>query len=295
MSITKQKKRGFTLIELLVVIAIIGILMALVIVGIGLMMTKTKATKDLTNHKAIGLANWSHSIDNNGRLLHPRTEVNNVGNQFSGADRIWVWAYDDDETTRLNADGSELPSALEDGAAFAYIGNIDAFHSPLDLADRLRSYSMSAFIGVEEFVDDDMELQFLDDNDPSVISFHQTITASQIPQPSNTMSSISESDVRHARNMNGWVLHPNSTMSFIRWYDYPAFWVPGEVNISYVDGSTGIVKLTTAALTDHWEEILEDPTNPSNVNWNDPARASEDDYMRFRKKLLPGRIGNILD
>ena len=289
MSITKQTKRGFTLIELLVVIAIIGILMALVIVGIGLMMTKTKATKDLTNHKAIGLANWSHSIDNNGRLLHPRTGVENVSTQFSGADRIWVKAYDDN----LNADGSELPSALEDGAAFAYIGNIDAFHSPLDLADRLRSYSMSAFIGVEEFVDDDMELQFLDDNDPSVISFHQTITASQIPQPSNTMSSISESDARHPRNINGWVL--DSYMASIRWYDYPAFWVPGEVNISHVDGSTGTLKLTTAALTDHWEEILEDPTNPSNEIWNDTDRASEDDYMRFRKKLLPSRIGTILD
>ena len=289
MSITKQTKRGFTLIELLVVIAIIGILMALVIVGIGLMMTKTKATKDLTNHKAIGLANWSHSIDNNGRLLHPRTGVENVSTQFSGADRIWVKAYDDN----LNADGSELPSALEDGAAFAYIGNIDAFHSPLDLADRLRSYSMSAFIGVEEFIDDDMELQFSDDNDPSAISFHQTITASQIPQPSNTMSSISESDARHPRNINGWVL--DSYMASIRWYDYPAFWVPGEVNISHVDGSTGTVKLTTAALTDHWKEIVKNPTDPSNEFWNDTARASEDDYMRFRKKLLPSRIGNILD
>ena len=284
MSITKQKKRGFTLIELLVVIAIIGILMALVIVGIGLMMTKTKATKDLSNHKAIGLANWSHSIDNNGRLLHPRTELLNTS---SIDDRIWVRSYDDDETTRLDADGSELSSALEDGAAFAYIGNIDAFHSPLDLADHLRSYSMSAYIGVEEFVNDDVDC--FDGADPE---FHQTITASQIPQPSSTMSSISESDARHPRNINGWVLHPDS----ILWYDFPAFWVPGEVNISHVDGSTGTVKLTTAALTDHWDEILEDPTNPSNENWNDDNdRASEDDYMRFRKKLLPGRIGNILD
>lgn len=288
MSITKQTKRGFTLIELLVVIAIIGILMALVIVGIGLMMTKTKATKDLSNHKAIGLANWSHSIDNNGRLLHPRTELHNTS---SIDDRIWVRAYDDDETTRLNADGSELPSALEDGAAFAYIGNIDAFHSPLDLADRLRSYSMSGYIGVEQFVDDYDGFAVFNNQG----YFYQTITASQIPQPSNTMSSVSESDARYSRNLNGWILHPNSDMAFIRWYDYPAFWVPGEVNISYVDGSTGTVKLTTAALTDHWEEILEDPTNPSNEDWNDPARASEDDYMRFRKKLLPGRIGNILD
>jgi len=290
MSITKQTKRGFTLIELLVVIAIIGILMALVIVGIGLMMTKTKATKDLTNHKAIGLANWSHSIDNNGRLLHPRTGVENVSTQFSGADRIWVKAYDDN----LNADGSELPSALEDGAAFAYIGNIDAFHSPLDLADRLRSYSMSAFIGVEEFVDDDVDFEdFFDQGD-----FHQTITASQIPQPSNTMSTISESDARESRNINGWILYPDPDLDPtgpILWYDYPAFWVPGEVNISHVDGSTGTLKLTTAALTDHWEEILEDPTNPSNEIWNDTDRASEDDYMRFRKKLLPSRIGTILD
>ena len=291
MSIIKQTKRGFTLIELLVVIAIIGILMSLTIVGIGLMMTKTKATKDLSNHKAIGLANWSHSIDNNGRLFHPRTEENDVGDQFSGADRIWVRASE----TRLNADGSELPSALEDGAAFAYIGTIGAYHSPLDLADRLRSYSISAYIGVEQFIDDYDGYAVFNSDNPALNFFHQTITASQIPQPSNTMLSISESDGRHSRNINGWVLHPNSNLPFIRWYDYPAFWVPGEVNISHVDGSTGTVKLTTAALTDHWEEVLEDPTNPSNENWNDTARASEDDYMRFRKKLLPGRIGNILD
>ena len=289
MSIIQKTKHGFTLIELLVVIAILGVLMSLIIVGIGLMMTKTKATKDLTNHKAIGLANWSHSIDNNGRLLHPRTELHNTS---SIDDRIWVRAYDDDETTRLSADGAELPSALEDGAAFAYIGTIAAFHSPLDLDDRLRSYSMSGYIGVEESVNDDVDLG-IDFGNFFAGDFPQTITASQIPQPSNTMSSISESDARHPRNINGWVLSPDSTN--IEWYNYPAFWVPGEVNISYVDGSTGTVKLTTAALTDHWEEILEDPTNPSNESWNDNDLDSYDDYMRFRKKLLPGRIGNILD
>jgi prepilin-type N-terminal cleavage/methylation domain-containing protein len=292
MSIIQKTKHGFTLIELLVVIAILGVLMSLIIVGIGLMMTKTKATKDLTNHKAIGLANWSHSIDNNGKLMHPRTDLIDVGAGFSGADRIWVNAQDDADTTRLDTDGSELPSALEDGAAFAYIGTIAAFHSPLDLDDRLRSYSMSGYIGVEESVNDDVDLG-IDFGNFFAGDFPQTITASQIPQPSNTMSSISESDARHPRNINGWVLSPDSTN--IEWYNYPAFWVPGEVNISYVDGSTGTVKLTTAALTDHWEEILEDPTNPSNESWNDNDLDSYDDYMRFRKKLLPGRIGTILD
>ena len=73
MSITpRPKKYGFTLIELLVVIAIISILMSLIIVGIGLMLTRTKATKDLTNHKTLGAANWTHSVEHNGHLLHPK-------------------------------------------------------------------------------------------------------------------------------------------------------------------------------------------------------------------------------
>jgi hypothetical protein len=84
-------------------------------------------------------------------------------------------------------------------------------------------------------------------------------------------------------------------MPFLVWYDIPAFWVPNEVGTSNVDGSTSTIKLTTQGLRDRYQEILVDPSNSSFVKWNDAGRTSEDDYNRFRKKLLPGRIGSILD
>ncbi|MBT4584405.1 MAG: type II secretion system protein [Phycisphaerae bacterium] len=299
MSITKQTKHGFTLIELLVVIAIIGILMSLAVTGIGLMLTRTKATKDLTNHKAISAASWTHSLDNNGRLLSPRTQIHDDTNDAfdSSADQIsrfWVKSYDDTDATRLEyADGPELALALEDGAAFQYLGNINSYKSPLDPTARLRSYSLNAFVGVEYGIDDAPGTFDI----PGLSEFFiPTMTASQIPQPSDTIASISEDDRRTGGpNWNGWLLHPKNDMPFLVWYDIPAFWVPNEVGTSNVDGSIQTIKLTTQGLKDRWEEIIADPQNTGFNKWNDTGRTSEDDYNRFRKKLLPGRIGSILD
>ena len=294
MSITpRPKKYGFTLIELLVVIAIISILMSLIIVGIGLMLTRTKATKDLTNHRTLGAANWTHSVEHNGRLLHPRTQIDVDDSTDSQIERFWVRSYDDEGIVRLEyTDGPELARALEDGAAFPYIENIDSYRSPLDPTARLRSYSLSSFIGVEFGIDDTQTF-----NIPGLSEFFlPAMTASQVPQPSSTMNSISEDDRRTGGpNWNGWLLHPKNDMPFLVWYDIPAFWVPNEVGTSNVDGSTETIKLTSQALLARWEEILADPGNASFNKWNDSSRASEADYNRFRKKLLPGRIGSILD
>lgn len=292
---TRPKKYGFTLVELLVVIAIIGILMSLIVVGIGLMLTRTKATKDLTNHKTLGAANWTHSIEHNGRMLHPRTQIDDQDSTDSQIERFWVRSYDEpsDGIIRLEyADGPELALALEDGAAFPYIENIDAYRSPLDPTARLRSYSLSSFIGVEFGIDDTQTF-----NIPGLSEFFlPALTASQVPQPSSTLNSISEDDRRTGGpNWNGWLLHPKNDMPFLVWYDIPAFWVPNEVGTSNVDGSTETIKLTSQALLERWEEILADPGNASFDKWNDSSRASEADYNRFRKKLLPGRIGSILD
>ncbi len=291
MSIIKQTKYGFTLIELLVVIAIIGILMSLAVTGIGMMLTRTKATKDLTNHKTIAAASWSHSLDHNGRLLHPRTQINADDSTDAQIERFWVKSYDETNATRLDGE-KELALALEDGAAFPYIENINSYKSPLDPTKRLRSYSLNAFVGVEFGIDDSQLFNITGLSE----FFIPAMTASQIPQPSSTMASISEDDRRTGGpNWNGWLLHPKNDMPFLIWYDIPAFWVPNEVGTSNVDGSTQTIKLTTQGLKDRWEEIIADPQNTGFNKWNDTGRTSEDDYNRFRKKLLPGRIGSILD
>jgi len=291
MSIIKQTKYGFTLIELLVVIAIIGILMSLAVTGIGMMLTRTKATKDLTNHKTIAAASWSHSLDHNGRLLHPRTQIDADDSTDSQIERFWVKSYDETNATRLDGE-KELALALEDGAAFPYIENINSYKSPLDPTKRLRSYSLNAFVGVEFGIDDSQLFNITGLSE----FFIPAMTASQIPQPSSTMASISEDDRRTGGpNWNGWLLHPKNDMPFLIWYDIPAFWVPNEVGTSNVDGSTQTIKLTTQGLKDRWEEIIADPQNTGFKKWNDTDRTSEGDYNRFRKKLLPGRIGSILD
>ena len=291
MSIIKQTKYGFTLIELLVVIAIIGILMSLAVTGIGMMLTRTKATKDLTNHKTIAAASWSHSLDHNGRLLHPRTQKDADDSTDAQIERFWVKSYDETNATRLDGE-KELALALEDGAAFPYIENINSYKSPLDPTKRLRSYSLNAFVGVEFGIDDSQLFNITGLSE----FFMPAMTASQIPQPSSTMASISEDDRRTGGpNWNGWLLHPKNDMPFLIWYDIPAFWVPNEVGMSNVDGSTQTIKLTTQGLKDRWEEIIADPQNTGFNKWNDTGRTSEDDYNRFRKKLLPGRIGSILD
>ena len=291
MSIIKQTKYGFTLIELLVVIAIIGILMSLAVTGIGMMLTRTKATKDLTNHKTIAAASWSHSLDHNGRLLHPRTQIDADDSTDSQIERFWVKSYDETNATRLDGE-KELALALEDGAAFPYIENINSYKSPLDPTKRLRSYSLNAFVGVEFGIDDSQLFNITGLSE----FFIPAMTASQIPQPSSTMASISEDDRRTGGpNWNGWLLHPKNDMPFLIWYDIPAFWVPNEVGTSNVDGSTQTIKLTTQGLKDRWEEIIADPQNTGFKKWNDTGRTSEGDYNRFRKKLLPGRIGSILD
>jgi type II secretory pathway pseudopilin PulG len=273
------------------VIAIIGILMSLAVTGIGMMLTRTKATKDLTNHKTIAAASWSHSLDHNGRLLHPRTQIDADDSTDSQIERFWVKSYDETNATRLDGE-KELALALEDGAAFPYIENINSYKSPLDPTKRLRSYSLNAFVGVEFGIDDSQLFNITGLSE----FFIPAMTASQIPQPSSTMASISEDDRRTGGpNWNGWLLHPKNDMPFLIWYDIPAFWVPNEVGTSNVDGSTQTIKLTTQGLKDRWEEIIADPQNTGFNKWNDTGRTSEGDYNRFRKKLLPGRIGSILD
>lgn len=304
-----KPKRGFTLIELLIVIAIIAVLVGFTVVVAGGMMKRAMSTKDMANHRIIGTATWSHSVDHKGSLLHPR--VYTIGEDQADPDnstleqieRFWV----NDDPEEFDSDGNsrvvdvegflvELQSALLDGAAYPYIGDLLVYQSPVDPSigdlieftpsnsnlkkQRIRSYSLNAFVGVEWGADDFYEYR---DNPPMRLAQNgywiATETVSQIPQPSSTMCSIGEYD-KEGRNDNGWMLNPTTE----HWPDFPAFWGIDHVNISYIDGSTGSIILTSDTLKEKWEQY-----------GHDQITSGLKEYKDFRKILLPGRIGTILD
>ena len=301
----KSTRRGFTLIELLIVIAIIAILIAFVTVATGMMMQRAKSTRDLGNHRTIGMATFSHATDHNGKLLHPRTGPEEPPADLSTQsqiDRMWIAAYGqdvsgDDRLVLLGGEYVEMKSALEEGAAYQYIGDVMAYQSPLDptigdvtsfvasntnlTTDRIRSYSLNAFVGVEWGADDRTIYR---DNPPLRLEengyWKSTETLAQIPQPAGTMCSIGEQD-SWGRNGHGWLINPTSTY----WNDFPAFWDDRRVNISYVDGSTGTITLESDDLKERWLQYGHDNYNPNN----------EIEYKKFRRILLPGVIGSILD
>jgi len=310
--------RGFTLIELLIVIAIIAILVALVTVAAGMMLQRSKSTKDLSNHRVIGQATFSHSTDHGGRLLHPRTGPEGPpaeDSTQSQIDRMWIAAYGedangDDRLVGLGwnpGDYVEMMTALQEGAAFQYIGDVSAYQSPMDPTignldsyvnesvhqemgqpkDRIRSYALNAFVGVEWGADDRTVYR---DDPPLRLEqngfWQSTETLSQIPQPAGTMCSIGEED-SWGRNGHGWLVAPTTNFdAFRHWSDFPAFWDDRRVNISFVDGSTGTIMLESDKLKENWLQHGHDDFNISDC---------ELEYRRFHRVLLPGVIGSVLD
>ena len=305
-----KPNRGFTLIELLIVIAIIAILAALVTVAGGKMLQRSKSTKDLSNHRVIGQATFSHATDHRGRLLHPRTGPEGPpaeDSTQSQIDRMWIAAYGDDvngDPRLVNQGGEyiEMMSALQEGAAFQYIGDVKAYQSPMDPTigdvtefvaghnfnkDRIRSYALNAFVGVEWGADDRTVYR---DDPPLRLEqngfWQSTETLSQIPQPAGTMCSIGEED-RWGRNGHGWLVAPTTNFDTMRHgSDFPAFWDDRRVNISFVDGSTGTIMLESDKLKENWLLHGHDDFNISDC---------EVEYRRFHRVLLPGVIGSVLD
>ena len=305
-----KTRRGFTLIELLVVIAILAILVGLVVVVASAMMKQAKSAKDMGNHRTIGSATWSFAADNKGTLLHPRTEPtsSDTPSTQEQINRFWVAAHglDSNSNARVETVESkevELLTALTDGAAYQYIGDVNVYQSPLDPTigeisqfvsgntniptSRIRSYSLNAFVGVDWGADD---WTYYETAAPYWFGnrgyWKAASTISQVPQPSNTMCSIGEQD-KDGRNLNGWLVNPTTANNFV---DFPAFWNDGKVNVSYIDGSTGSIKLESDALEKAWEDGLGSPPGH-----NVTVSGASMEYKQFKKIMLPGVIGSILD
>ncbi|MDP6601919.1 MAG: prepilin-type N-terminal cleavage/methylation domain-containing protein [Phycisphaerales bacterium] len=284
-----HRRDGFTLIELLVVIAIIAVLVGLVVVALGGMMTRSKSAADLMNHRGLAKADAAYAADHEGQLLSPRTtELDNCDATLN-----WVWNYGVHEESGTLRIGTEY--ALMDGPAWEYIGLLTAYKSPLDDSAQVRSYSLSAYVGVFRGANDDDEaLRPLLDIEGSDY-WQPCLTTSQVPQPSATMCSISE-EAKAGPAKDGFYIHPDEDSP--EWATLPAaWWEPGRVNVSLLDGSTRSIRFDSGAgLRKEWLKDIDGydiPVESSlGQNVNDRYN-SRDDYGRIRKLLLPGGDGDF--
>ncbi|MCH2142470.1 MAG: type II secretion system GspH family protein [Phycisphaerales bacterium] len=316
-----HRPRGFTLMELMVVVSILAAMTALVLVSVDSMNTASMHALDMSNQRSIARANIQHAEEHQGLLLHPRTDRLSLGelNQFAndssydlqleeipalverGDRRLWVRAYDDALATRLITVDPGQPAsmkiekveALVDGEAWQYMdGNPANYKSPLDTTNRLRSYSLNAYIGCEISADDIYARGSW--TDPFYGQFVKYSvpcpTLSYIKQPANTICSITEDDPGHSggnppgHNLLGFMLHPNQMAGYSNyqiWHDLPGLWDPARMNLSYMDGSTRQFLFSEPELASSLD------TNGDGIP-NHRATFDGPDIRRLQKQLLPG-------
>ena len=261
---TRVHRAGFTLVELLVVIAILALIISLVLVGVGRATQSSLATMCRGNLRTIAIAANTYSESNKGRLPSPRTDTpggwsglrtnppfdtqavirDDVSNKYTG----WV-RTDLSEPGAIKASGFnqyETPIALQKGSLYDYIGSENVYKSPQDPTQRVRSYSFSAFVGVM-YCDDFYTHAGNISTQPYTFD---TRTVSRIAKPSETLLALPEWDQSKGImgwNMGGFMGNPEvaivtnanepATYSNAKWYDVPAVWNPGFVNMARVDGS----------------------------------------------------------
>jgi type II secretory pathway pseudopilin PulG len=290
-------RRGFTVTELLVVIDVIALLVGLLFPVFAKVRAQARTTKCLNNQRQITLANAAYAASNKGKYVSPRTDnggqtyPNNAlcsnTTVYPNGWHCWVRAQAPNITGTF-----EKPEALEKGALFPYIGNIQTYVSPDEPTNphamvassantRIRSYSFNALLGVSR-ID---ELSSYDNVFTALgvpLQKFATQSVGQISQPSRTMSTIVEDD-SVAWNNQGWVIEP----IVAKWVDWPATWRPDAIALSYVDGSVESYVLKNKNLPLAFETFGHNYVQPADA----PAGFATD-WKYFRDRLLPGVIPN---
>ena len=297
--------RAFSLTELLVVVAILALLIGLLITGISAVQRTARVTKCLSNQRQIALAVSSYASSNSGRLVSPRTSAplpsltptgcptihypTGANNNYNPEFHSWTASFAPN-TTNIVVNGqtvtAELDTAITKGALYPYVGSVPVYKSPLDPGARLRSYSLSAFVGCHTPDDEPGYLAWEQFYEPEDCRNFNTTALSRIQQPGKTIACITEDDSDGFNfNNQGWIIDTTNS----NWVDWPAFWDPQNVTYAMVDGSTERYEMARPELPKliqafgHWY-----PESPVNgTGWR--ARR---DWYHFRIRCLPGNIAN---
>ncbi|MDP7070339.1 MAG: type II secretion system protein [Phycisphaerales bacterium] len=304
--------RAFTILEMMAVVAILGVLAALVLVGVQRLDASSMSAADLARQRQIAAAQTKYAADHDSRLLHPRTtvwdspnpyvdlvnsqdgydvELRDADNLYQDAlSRFWVRDFGDGledtgETDPVTGQPLyiEVPDALSSGAAWDYLdANIDAYRSPLDPSTRIRSYSLNGFVGVNVCAED----WYWSEGGPFEGDFIKYAvpcpTSMQIRQPSMTMCSIAEDDPSAANNtpgfnQDGFLVHPDQDTAY--WYDIPALWDPTRINLSNMDGSTHSIRVSDPDL---YKTLAQPDSGPGYLEHACP------EILQIQQRLLPG-------
>ena len=225
----KNKFRtGFTLTELLLVIGMIMVLIAMVLYGTSQLRQTAWGVQCLNNERQIMAAWTNYATDQAGRYIAPDT-----------ARHTWDWVssnYPGPNTQLIPGTGyyAEKESAITEGSLYAYTGDSQIYRSPLDTTEKVRTYSLSAYL-----TDGEGASQW--GGPPS----WRIGTVSRIPKPAETINIVAENDHR-GHNINGWGIWPDHPS----WIDKLATFDPGYFNFAFVDGHTERYKWAGTSYTD---------------------------------------------
>lgn len=338
MIMRRDQRRAFTVTELLVVIAIIALLVALAMIGFQKARMLSRTSLCLSNQRQIAAAQTNYATDNGGAFASPCTSFRgmsgafnlsstcgnfpvllNAGHLTNESYHSWVASYPGrDANGNQNLTGNlENEGALTGGRLFSYIGSVPAYRSPHDPTGRIRSYSLSAFVGVT--LPNDVAnygkswIDWFCAQGVTPRQWNTTLLA-RVKSPSSTMLSIVEEDGgATGHNTHGFVIDPRPptgspppagiaspslwalTGGWQGWIDTPAIWKSAPITTSNVDGSTESYTLqNTALLATMYESqsagqthgLIQDPDHSG-----EPWRR---DWMHFRDRLLPGVIPGMV-